>query len=98
MKSYVIYHAINMFKNDNIVKPKTEYNAVGYVDAKNENCVFHLTNNIISHWNVISPTRSTSVGDIYHCTTDDSWWLVKGIGIENVTDTIRENWSIEVAE
>ncbi len=101
MKSFVIYLKDNMFKNT-LPKHEhiklSDYTASGIVDALTHNHVFHQGQNGLKPvdrqmvecddaWNKDFPKRSISVGDMYHCTSSNTWYRVLGIGIEELASS-----------
>lgn len=85
-KSYVIYLQKSLQYEGS--KYKKDYEQAGFVECPSENMVFSMTQNICTHWNSDFPCRSTMVGDVFYCTTDNKWFRVEGIGLSEIEPLI----------
>lgn len=77
---YNIYHAIGPEKFTESQDQIRIY--VGHVEANSLNQAYALTQNLEWPWNINSPCRSTSVGDVIEC--DGKFYMVAGIGFIEV--------------
>lgn len=82
MKKYNIYHA-----DGSAVFTETEKQhrqLVGSVMAHSLEDAFYLSNNLGKSWNELTPTRSTSIGDVIE--SDEGFFMVCGVGFKLLDD------------
>jgi hypothetical protein len=95
MAIFNIYHPFNGDMNLMANKNEFEYQQVGSVEASSIDEAYFKSQNWNDPWNMDTPCRSTSVGDII---TDEHGvvHMVKGMGFEEVsTDVLKFTKGIE---
>jgi hypothetical protein len=86
MKNAKIYHVTDP---EFVSLARQPRELVATIEASDLEDAYVKTQNLKEYWNKENPCRSTSIGDVIEI--DDKYYMVKSIGFEDITNTLKTN-------